>query len=118
MYGVPEDLDLGAMLGTRLDSVTFGEYTLSLRFDSGHAFSIQGRIDVRDRDGAVLESGKPDKLRANTQLPALVGAMVDHVSILAPRSLELRMSTGHVIALFDDSRQYESFLIEPDGIVV
>lgn len=48
---VPEDLDLSAMVGTRLDSVTFAEYMLVLSFDSGHAFSIHGRVELRDQGG-------------------------------------------------------------------
>ena len=106
------------MVGTRLDTVTFGEYTLALSFDSGHTFSIEGRLELRDPAGRTIESGRPGELRASTQLPALVGEHVDRVLILAPQSLELHMNSGHVIALFDDSKHYESFQIEPDGIVV
>ncbi len=115
---VPEDLDLSAMVGTRLDSVTFAEYMLVLSYDSGHAFSIHGRVELRDQGGTEIESGSPDALRLGTQLPALVGEEVDRVLILAPQSIQLHMSSGRVIALFDDSKQYESFQIEPGGIIV
>ena len=47
----PEDLDLSAMVGTQIDSVTFAEYMLVLSFDSGHAFSIHGRVELRDQGG-------------------------------------------------------------------
>ncbi len=106
------------MVGTRLDSVTFAEYMLVLSFDSGHAFSIHGRVELRDQGGTEIESGSPDALRLGTQLPALVGEEVDRVLILAPQSIQLHMSSGRVIALFDDSKQYESFQIEPGGIIV
>jgi hypothetical protein len=38
--------------------------------------------------------------------------------VCAPEWLALRFEDGHVLRVFDDDPHYESFQIEPGGIVV
>jgi len=48
----------------------------------------------------------------------ILGKKVDGFSLDFPNSFSLLFETGHVLTIFDDSREYESFSIQPGDIFV
>ena len=46
MYGIPANLDLAALVGDRLDSITIQEYQVEFQFDQGMSFVVEGHMDV------------------------------------------------------------------------
>jgi len=118
MYGVPKDINLTSMIGTRLDSITFAEFTIGLAFDDGHRFSVFGQMKFRNQKGKELEEGTPTEIRQETQLSSLVGDRVKGIEMNPPTSITIVFSSARSIELIDAGSPYEAFSVEPEGIVV
>jgi hypothetical protein len=93
-----------------------GEFQMQFRFDSEVSISVEGRWEVRDSTGAVVDGSKPNAQRDGLYIHVLLGKRVDRFSLDPPHSLSLRFETGHTLTVFDDSREYESFSIQPGDI--
>jgi hypothetical protein len=118
MYGVPADLDLSRFKGALLIQLCVGEFQMDFRFHPNASISVEGRWEVRDSTGSLVDGMKPNAKRDALYIHVLLGKRVEGVSLDAPRSFSLSFETGHVLTVFDESREYESFSIQPGDIFV
>lgn len=122
MYGVPADLDLAELYGGSLDQICIGPSDLQLRFSTGHHFSVWGGWKLVESNGALLDEALVEepgnRTRNGWRISELLAETVTTVEIDPPQSLSLRFNSGRTLTLFDDSQQYESFLIQPGNICV
>jgi len=118
MYGVPADLALSRFEGAVLIQLCIGEFQLQFNFHPRASVSVEGKWELRDETGLLVDGfergAKGDALYAHR----LLGKKVDGFSLDAPNSFSLRFETGHVLRIFDDSRKYESFSIQPGDVFV
>lgn len=118
MYGVPEDLPLRRFVGDFLTQVSLGMDGVHFHFGSSGTISVEGRWDLQDAAGRVVDQSMEHADRDAYRLHVIFNADVTAYRIDPPRSFALTFGTGHVLTIYDDTPQYESFHIEPDGIHV
>jgi hypothetical protein len=124
MYGVPADLDLSIFERATLIQLAIGEFQVQFRFDSDGIISAEGKWELRNANGEVVDeaestaSPNANAERDAYRLHVILGKTVERYAIDPPHSFSLRFTTGHLLTVFDDSKQYESFQIQPGNIVV
>jgi len=118
MYGVPADLDLGLLGGAELTQVCLGLYQVQFLFHPVGTICVAGAWELLDAGGARLDGRHDGPDRRPFQLHRLLGRRVAGFEVAAPDWLALRFEGGEVLRVFDDDPQYESFQIEPGGIIV
>jgi hypothetical protein len=118
MYGVPADLDLSRFKGALLIQLCVGEFQMDFRFHPKLSISVEGKWEVRDSTGSLIDVMKPNAQRDALYIHVLLGKRVDGFTLDASGSFSLRFETGHVLTVFDESREYESFSIQPGDIFV
>ena len=80
---------------------------------------MEGHWELRDSAGSLDdEAADTNAKREEYRVHTILGKSVESHSISAPRSFSLQFESGHTLTIFDDSKQYESFSIEPGGIYV
>jgi hypothetical protein len=120
MYGVPEQLNLSSFKGATLIQLRIGECIIHFQFDPDtNIISVEGKWELKDATGTVVdESTDTNAERDAYRLHVILGKTVESYAIDPPKSFSLRFETGHVLTVFDDSDQYESFSIQPGNIFV
>jgi len=118
MYGVPANLDLTAFNEATLIEVGLGEFIIQLRFHPVGTIGVEGGWELRDANGSILDTAarnaRPDAYRVHV----ILGKQVKAFSVTPPHSFSLEFETGHVLTIFDDSQQFESFSIQPGNIFI
>jgi hypothetical protein len=118
MYGVPADLDLSIFQRALLIQVSIGEFQIQLHFQPTGCISVEGKWELTDSTGKLIDTAKPNEERDGFRLHVLLGKTVEHSFVNAPRSFSLQFESGYMLTIFDDSREYESFSIQPGDIFV
>ena len=116
MYGVSKDLNIAYLHGATLIQVCLGEYQLQFHFHPQGAISVEGRWELRDAVGGLLDRSYGGEERPPYQLHRLLGQKVVGTQVSAPESCAVEFEKGEVLRFFDDSQQFESFQI--DGVIV
>ena len=120
MYGVPSSLDLRPFLGANLQRVDLGIHIIHFRFgmEPAGCISVEGYWELISPDGAVLDRDQEAADRDCFRVHPIIGREVLDFRVSAPTYFSLTFDSGHVLRIYDRSPQYESFQIEPGGIVV
>ena len=118
MYGVPANLDLKFLHGAELTLVGLGLYRIHLHFHPEGIITIEGDWELRDETDILIDQDSWGPGREPYQLHKLLGRCVKATEVAAPESFELRFDSGHVLRVFDNSPEYESFSIQPGNIFV
>ena len=122
MYGVSSDLarHLEQFRGTTLTEIGVGEFILQFRFANGlePLLAVEGEWELRGPDGAVLDRQQPNAERACFRAHVLLGRAVEGYEVRPPDALRLVFAGGYELWVFDRSRQYESFSIQPGDVFV
>jgi hypothetical protein len=119
MHGVPVDLDLSRFEGATLIQICIGEYQVQFHFHPQGSISIEGKWELRDLAGALLDASlQTNEERDAYRLHVLLGKRVAGSFVNAPNSFSLRFESGATLMVFDESEEYESFSIQPGGIHV
>ncbi|MDF2774299.1 MAG: hypothetical protein K0S86_3799 [Geminicoccaceae bacterium] len=120
MYGVPADLDLSSFVGAILERIDLGQHILHFRFamEPAGVISVEGDWELRTPDGHLLDQQMEPSLREAYRVHPLLGQSVTGYVVDAPTSFVLAFANGHTLRVFDRSREYESFSIQPGDIYV
>ncbi len=118
MYGVTKDLDLSVFRGATLIQVGVGQYQLQFHFDPTATLSVESQWSLVDANGHEIDRQMEHADRDCYRLHLLLGTEVTTAEAHPPDSISLRFSNGYTLRVFDDGPQYESFQIEPGGIIV
>lgn len=118
MYGVPADLDLSFLHGAELVQVCLGLYGVQFHFHPVGSVHVQGDWELVDAAGGRIDHGHYRPERPPYRLHRLLGRRVAGSEVSSPGWISLRFEGGEVLRIFDDSREHESFQIQPGDIVV
>ena len=118
MYGVPADLDLSHYLNGTCIQIALGESQIQLHFQPAATIAIEGRWELRDAAGAIVDQSVPNDSRDSSRLHLLLAQPVVDCNVNAPTSFTLTFSTGHTLEVFDDSTEYESCQLSPSGVII
>ena len=118
MHGVPANLDLAFLHGAELIQVCLGQSEVQFHFHPVGSISVEGTWELHDSAGGLIDRRHEGPNRPPYQLHQLLGQPVVGSEVSAPEWFALRFANGYVLYVVDDSPQYESFQIEPGGIIV
>lgn len=110
MYGLPDDLDLGFLVGTTLLQVCIGANEVILKFDADICITIETRFRIRDANGhdAVYDNAPS----AAVSLVAILSDSIAEVRGKQDGTLRLSFSKSAVLELYDSSKEFESYQIQ------
>jgi hypothetical protein len=117
-------MNLDAFIGASLDQICLGLHQVSFRFsnEAKSAFpqiNVEGQWELLGPNGEVIDRALGDEQlpseRAAYQVHRALGLVVQSYSVRAPESVELTLTGGLVLRVWDDSPHYESFHGEPGG---
>jgi hypothetical protein len=118
MYGVPADLDLAFVRGAELIQVCLGRHQVQFHFHPAGSIFVDGKWELLDPTGLRIDESDDRPNRPPYQLHRLLGLAVGDVEVSARDWFALRFEGGYVLRVFDDSRESESFQIQPGGTIV
>ena len=118
MYGVPADLNLERLRGATLIQVAIAEFQIQFRFEPETEIAVEGRWELRDRSGHIVDLAQRHAARDVYRVHQLLGRRVVGSQINPPESFTLEFDSGHRLQVFDSSDSFESFSIQPGGVIV
>ncbi len=95
MRGVPADLPLEPFVGDECCQIGVGRYQLQFRFGRAGRISVEGKWELRDPSGAVIDQGPRVGLGKQSRVPEqyrihyVLDVPVTRYAIDAPRSFTL-----------------------------
>jgi len=119
MHGVPANLDLERFSGSILTQICLGEFQQQFHFaEPTLSISVEGGWEVSNAASELVDRSLENDVRDAYRLHRLLGrSVVGHV-LNPPHSFTLRFDNGWSLTVFDNSREYESFSIQPGDIFV
>lgn len=87
-------------------------------FSREGSINAYGGWEAVDPEGVVFDRSMENGERGEYRVHRLLGQDVVGFHIDAPRSFELELSRGYRLRVIDDQEHYESFQIDPLGLVV
>jgi hypothetical protein len=117
MYGVPMDLDLAFLHGAEVIQVCLGQYQVQLHFAPTASIFIQGGWELRDATATQISCPQYGPSPRFDPLHQLLGRRVVSTEVMPPKWFGLQFDGGENLRVFDDSKEFESFQIEPGGII-
>ena len=117
MYGVRSEFDLSAFLGSELTHISFGAHQIQLHFidNSGKPCAsafIEGHWELDSYQSADARQEQ------DAVLFKLLGDRVEAAKAKPPDRVVLYFLSGATLVLIDSSERFESFQLQPAGIVV
>jgi hypothetical protein len=118
LHGVPATLDLSGFLGAQLQRIDLGKWIIHFHFDMNPAgvIGVEGEWELTSSEGTVLDRQQEPDERDAYRLHHLLLREVVGVSVNAPDSFTLTFDNGLALTIFDLSKEYESFSIQPGDI--
>ena len=115
MYGLPLNTDLDYLLGQKLIQACFGSNDLILAFDETQPVKITITSSISCSTPAAMGKQTEDFSSQASFILHLLDVPVEGFSILPAGTLQLSFQNGSKLCLFDDSDQFESYVIEHRG---
>ena len=116
MYGLPRNIDLGFFNGKTLLQACFGVHDVILNFD-GHV-----SVSVTSSLGCMVSGGSMHAYEDFSQAAPAVLALLNQKVLVAEGdeagALTLRFDGGGMLAIYDDSKNYESYVINNGGQII
>jgi len=114
MHGVPSDLIVEGLIGSDLQQICIGKHDVQFRFRSGTFIAVQGGARILKYETQVsvwTDEGSWDTLAFHE----LLNHSVTGYAVASNHVLRIDFDDGLVLELIDDSDQYESMQIYPNG---
>lgn len=110
MFGLRADVDLTFLVGRTLEQVCFGLHDLILNFDAQTSILITSCIEIGSKSGELrrhtdFRDGAPGLL-------LFVDDVVTKANGSSDGTLTLDFGGGGSLIIYDDSRQFESYVIK------
>jgi len=118
LFGVAEDIDLTGLVGKKLQRISVGVDRFELGFDDGWSLNIECAWRLEGSAGLIAEAERDTLLESVDHLKRLVGAVVEFAVPRPPDRIEIDLGGQGRLVLIDDSDLFESFSLEPIGIIV
>jgi len=81
MYGVPADLPLNEFVGQVCIQICLGQHQIQFRFFDGGNLSVESGWELRNRDGAVIDSSCEHVTRECYRVHRLLGSSIARFSL-------------------------------------
>ena len=121
MHGIPIDLPLQRFVGDSVCQIALGTHGVHFRFNEAGSIHVEGgKWQLHDAAGKVIDEsieGLPSTRECH-RVHVILDNAVTKFELDVPHSFTLTFRTGHTLTIYDDSEQYESFSIQPDGIYI
>jgi hypothetical protein len=113
MYGLkPNDIDaLKPLLKAEITQICVGPYDIQFNFHPSGNVSVEGRCELVDSTGRVIEIWEDSTRSGTFRFPELLMTPVSNVVIDTPKSFILTFANGMALRVVDNSEQYESFSV-------
>jgi hypothetical protein len=118
MYGVPEDLPLKRFIGVELNQIALGQFQIQFHFAGVGSISVESKWELRDQEGKLIDQEIDHASRECYCIHRIIDQEVVSYDINPPSSFTLHFKNGFSLIVYDDSEQYESVSIRPDGIYI
>jgi hypothetical protein len=115
MYGIPADLNLSKLIGIQIKGINVVEFMTVIQFEDGTTICIEGEAKITKND-VVITQWKQESGWNTNQYALMIGKLVSSYEVITPRELVINLMEGLQIHIFDNSNEYESFHIYPEGI--
>jgi hypothetical protein len=109
MYGLPVNFDMSVFVGKKLDLICYSANTINLSFENKTSITIMNSF-MHQTSSDEMSQKQSIPLRTS-DLVCLSGTAVDSAKGGQDGSLVLYFENGHILTIFDDSREYESYVI-------
>lgn len=110
MHGLPKEIDLNFLLSKTLVQACFGEQDLILNFCDGISITVMSCIGCADTSGEIQQH--EDFRRAAPSIFALLSKSLVSWEANENGTLALGFEGGTALMIYDDSRQFESYVIK------
>jgi hypothetical protein len=87
-------------------------------FPGGGDIWVYGKWEMHNTSGKFIDRAQERVERACHFVHRIIDSPVHRYAIDAPTSFNLYIENGCSLTVFDNSEQFESFSIQPDGIYV
>ena len=111
MYGVPADLNLSRLVGQEFNYIGLGRFQLQFHISSLMHICVEGRWELKDIEGNIVDRNCEHIDRGSYRLHRIIDVPIANVLIRPPESFSIHFESGHVLTVWDDTPQYESFSI-------
>jgi hypothetical protein len=118
MYGVTDRIDLSKFVGTTLEQIAIGRYQIIFRFHPDGSIDSEGKWLLLGPDGSVVDQSEEPGERDAYRVHVCLGQRVATATPEPPDAIAITFETGYVLRFVDDSEHYESFNIQPGGVIV
>ncbi|MEM6332748.1 MAG: hypothetical protein AAF823_05350 [Planctomycetota bacterium] len=118
MYGVDSSLDLSMFHGGTCIQVAIGQFCCQLAFHPDARLTIEGSWSLLGPDRLEIDRSCGLEERDCFRLHRVLGMVVAQAIAEPPSSIVIEFEDGTCLRVFDDRSNFESFTIEPGGIVV
>ncbi len=113
MYGLSKNIDLSFLLGAQLGQVCIGLNELILHFDKDILLTVTSECDYENIDGTIIRIDSYKK--EATIICDMLGCIIKEVKSDVSGMLILKFSNMVTFTIYDDSKHYESYLIQCGG---
>lgn len=110
MYGLPPDFDPGFFVGAELVQVCIGASDLILNFEPDVSLTITSSVAYAPAVGAARNF--ENLADAGRAISVLLGESITSAEAAGGGTLRLGFRSGAAIDIFDDSDQFESYLVK------
>ena len=110
MYRLPKNINLAFFLTREIEQICFGANSLILNFDGYLSVNVTSSIGLADSTGRMQEY--LDFREGAQTLLALINQPVTSATSDEAGTLLLTFASGTVLAIYDDSDQFESYFIQ------
>ena len=110
MYKLPKDIKLDFFIGKTLFSIDISVHSLIFRFDDGLTVTVMSSIGYVDSTGKTNQSENFCEIIAT--LVKLLNQSVVSAEGDESGTLKLEFDNGGKLEIYDDSKQFESYVIK------
>lgn len=116
MYGLPRDINLGFFNGKELLQACFGVHDIILNFDGDVSVTVTSSLGCMGPGGSIQQYD--DFRQASPAVLVLLNQTVLAAEGDEAGTLTLKFDGGGMLAIYDDSKNYESYTINNGGKMI
>lgn len=113
MYGLPQDINLTFFNGKTLLQACFGAHDLILNFEGDVSVTVTSSLGCMDSGDNIQKYD--DFRQAAPAVMVLLNQTILSAAGDEAGTLTLKFDGGGVLAIYDDSKEYESYTIKNAG---
>lgn len=117
MYGLPKEMNLDFLVGQTLTQVCVGLHDLVLNFHGEVSITVMSRICLNDPHRRAVREYKDFRDSVN-DLISILNRTIAVAKGSCDGTLDLEFESGEMLSVYDDSKEYESYIIRNSENVI